>query len=318
MIRFLRQIILIFFGIFISLNGVLLAQDDVNDAVAFTDIRAYYEFSPETALIGETVTLTFTLESPVQVETIENDMVADDNTPFMLIDEGEWVEEQDERGYHYTKDYQVIAWETGTWLTPELMVNYQANGQVSTSMIQSGTLFVEAIITGDELAIFPEFPNRDIAFTPRWVIVASGVVIASILVGIWWLVTRPRGDGVIVQNSPAQRAIEDLYGYSQQGLDAIVLYGLVANRLRVYIGERFDVEIGDRTTSEIALYLQDEIALSPALVRKLNRILEQADLVKFAQFEPDDETKVQFLKYSVRWVRACEIEIREMQKEDDA
>jgi hypothetical protein len=85
-----------------------------------------------------------------------------------------------------------------------------------------------------------------------------------------------------------------------------VLYPLVADHLRAYLQNRSGIIITDLTTQEIMSALKTQSSLSEASRRLLEQILEQADLVKFARFAPDDTQGTRYINAAIRWVRDAE------------
>lgn len=59
------------------------------------------------------------------------------------------------------------------------------------------------------------------------------------------------------------------------------------------------------TTAEVMRSLRDT-DMPDDLRASLSRVLEQADLVKFAQFQPDDESGSRLIRYAITWLRQAE------------
>jgi trans-aconitate methyltransferase len=85
-----------------------------------------------------------------------------------------------------------------------------------------------------------------------------------------------------------------------------VLYPLVADHLRTYLQARSGLIITDLTTQEIMSLLKAQTTLTDASRRLLEQIFEQADLVKFARFAPDDTQGTRYINAAIRWLREAE------------
>lgn len=64
----------------------------------------------------------------------------------------------------------------------------------------------------------------------------------------------------------------------------------VSNALRVYLEERFDFHAPERTTEEFLLELRGTNRLTAVQKESLSEFLESCDLVKFARFEPTEDS----------------------------
>lgn len=64
-------------------------------------------------------------------------------------------------------------------------------------------------------------------------------------------------------------------------------YSAFSGILKMYIGARFDLNLMERTTFETKLLLQQK-GVNPGLISRINELLQEADLIKFAKQPSDD------------------------------
>lgn len=76
----------------------------------------------------------------------------------------------------------------------------------------------------------------------------------------------------------------------------------VSDALRVYLEERFDFHAPDRTTEEFLTELQGTNRLNDLQKESLGEFLQSCDLVKFARFEPTEESLRELHQSALRLV----------------
>ena len=121
---------------------------------------------------------------------------------------------------------------------------------------------------------------------------AGGLVLLAAL--IWWLIYRRRKRGAIERPEPLLPAdyvaLTELTRIERLGLISDraykQYYTLVVDTVRHYLERRFHVETMDRTSEELI----DELGRRQIEVNHLKDLLQEADLVKFARYEPKEES----------------------------
>jgi hypothetical protein len=119
-------------------------------------------------------------------------------------------------------------------------------------------------------------------------------------------VNQSNDDGLSVAARTALRELRDIAG---RNFPVEQLYPAVANGLRTYAQSQFRIPALDLTTVELLQGLPPHLPVS--LQRELQRILEQADLVKFACYQPDAETARRYMDGVEKWVRVADQSIHE-------
>jgi len=73
-------------------------------------------------------------------------------------------------------------------------------------------------------------------------------------------------------------------------------YVRLSATLRSYLGQRLDMRVMERTTREVVRALQNRADVPPAVMQKVQAVLELADLVKFSQARSTPEDGEQVLR----------------------
>jgi hypothetical protein len=92
--------------------------------------------------------------------------------------------------------------------------------------------------------------------------------------------------------SPKQRALAEIRNIRIGKLSPVFAYAAISDCLRTYMFGRFNINAPEMTTGE----LMDS-----------SRMLEYADLVKFANAQPGDRATKQLLDAAEKWVETVEL-----------
>lgn len=290
-----------------SSTPIVLNQDE--------RFHAFYETGDSAVALGEHLDLRLTVRAPAPLDADSIPDFPNDGDVFEVLSasepnirqNGDWV---------FERDYRIVLWQIGQYTTPEQLIPLP-NGQFLP--IQSVTwLVMSQLPTEGDVTLRPNFGVRDLPYTPAWVFMALvGGVVVLVATGIWWLERSIRGKRGGIEEQLAQDAIDDLLGLGGQTLESDLIFALIANRLRRYVEERRGIPATELTTDELQSFLQDEGRMTRPTRQPLIRILEQADLVKFAQFTPDGEAISKVIEFAVRWIRAHEDELKRQAKNID-
>lgn len=121
-----------------------------------------------------------------------------------------------------------------------------------------------------------------------WIAIAAGALALAALL-VWWIRRRrrraaPPAPRVVIP--PDLTALTELERIEAMGLVARgefkTFYTMVVDVVRRYLEARFGVQALDRTTGEIL----HDLERSGKRVERLDSLLNEADLVKFAKYEP--------------------------------
>ena len=202
------------------------------------------------------------------------------------------------------KQFRVTLFAPGAFETPDIPVSVRGPdgtvAQVSPAPIQ---LTVLSVLASPDEELKDLRPPADLS-TPFWertiVLVLIAVVVLTTAGGTtFFLIRRSRGGDQPVAALPDLRtpweiAIQELDRIARLNLPAIgemkEHYTLVAAALRTYLGATYRRDAGgrnveDMSTEEIAASI-GQSALDDANARLVVELLQETDLVKFANYEP--------------------------------
>ncbi len=143
-----------------------------------------------------------------------------------------------------------------------------------------------------------------------WKYILGLVLIALIAAAIYWLLRRKQKKAIEeeVYKTPIEKATSLLNNLEKKELwqkgEIKEYYSELTDIARNYIEEAIDVPAMESTTSELIVALQaasikKKMTITPETVSNLERVLRQADLVKFAKSKPldfeitEDRNKIQ-------------------------
>lgn len=133
-----------------------------------------------------------------------------------------------------------------------------------------------------------------------WVYLLLFVIFVWLAFGIFWFLKnrkKPQKEEEIVYTSPIEKATSLLQSLEKKELwqkgEVKIYYSELTDIVRNYIEEEIQIPAMESTTSELVLSLknvakQKKLKLSQETLSNLEKVLKQADLVKFAKVKPLD------------------------------
>jgi hypothetical protein len=301
---------LVIMGLF-WLTGVALAQTPtpVINAEQSDVVNAYFTASNNAPLIGETFEFTLTVEVPLGASMVNFPTLPEDMGNLIILEQQTVESQVVGSSTIYTQKMIAVLWEAGIYLTPEIPVAVNTGGQTFNNLVKSTSFNVPALIelSSGDLALRPAIKPRDLPYFPSYIPVLVVFVIGTLLYLLRWLLTRQRQNR-IRQGTPAQIAIAELEDLKTQRLEAALVYPMVADKVRQYVQIRFGVRAVELTTVELMETLRLQAGFPDTLRKSLRQLLEQADLVKFARFEPDANATTRLVNFAIKWVRDADAE----------
>jgi hypothetical protein len=142
---------------------------------------------------------------------------------------------------------------------------------------------------------------QSVETSSNWWIYALALALLAVLVfGIYWLrknKKQPQKEEDIVFTSPIEKATSLLQSLEKKELwqkgEVKIYYSELTDIVRNYIEEEIQIPAMESTTSELIMSLkkvasQKKLKLSQETLSNLEKVLKQADLVKFAKVKPLD------------------------------
>ncbi len=269
-------------------------------------IRAEFSVDNDAPLLGEPFIITLEIIASPDIEIV--DWVVFEY-PIEVLDVGNVVSEINEVGdVIYRRGYQVVLWDVGDYLSDSMVVSYQQGGRLLGVSVSSFYVQVPIQISDPATALLrPPAPPIDLPYISPWVFIGIGAGVFIVMMILARLLQVSRRNVVkIVKASPAEKAIAEIEDLKFQQLPTAAIYELVATSLRHYLDGQFNIEASEMTTVELIGQLRDDDVFPKRHLRQLQQILEQADLVKFARFQPDDSSRARLVNYAIKWLKETE------------
>lgn len=291
---------------------VLLALTAPGPAAAQEAATARFTVEAGSApLVGEPVTLALSALLPAGATISQWPEFPQQWPPFETARAGDvrLIEQPDGR-MEARQEITVILWAAGDYRTPQARISYQLPGMAPVEIVvEPAFLTVPSALTGETLALRPLKPQIALAGGLSPLVAAGGAVGAGGLAAAAWRRRRrgrrPAAAGLLTAYDAALAGLQSL---TERGLPDAQVYAGAAEQLRAYLSGRTGVRAGDLTTPELLAAVSGRIA-EPRR-QELARLLEQADLVKFARYQPEARGAQVYVGQAQRWVKATEGALR--------
>lgn len=219
-----------------------------------------------------------------------------------------------EGGEIWTGLYEVTVWDSGTFIIQNKKIKLGKESLVFPRITLTGRLapVINSIESYDIEEYFSKLPEERLTDLIWRSLKAYGWIILIVLAGIviWWIKRRKQ----ILSDKHIPTRIE-LCLKEIDALSAKKLWEKDATKehyvdlsmiLRSYLSDCYSVNLTERTTQE-ALILLKKKAVSKALYENINSFLEEADLVKFAKFIPQEKDILKHLDLAKTIVNSVEL-----------
>ncbi len=272
-----------------------------NDAPTITS-----RIEPDSIMIGDRFTYIIEVEKDTAQEVAFPEFEADPEGGVELV-ESHTVDtlSREGRRLHLRKRYTMAAFEEGRISLGGAKVLYADKNIIDTLTDDNEAILNVATFQIDSTShpIFDIKPQKTLKFKIReisdyllWALVAVAVVAAAVYGLMRWLHSRGKSIKSLFTPAPPEpahivaiRALEELHNRKlwQNNLHKEYYSGL-SDILRTYLSGRFGVGAMEMTTDEIMEAVR-EVEMPTKSSVDLISVLRDADLAKFAKFEPDAE-----------------------------
>jgi hypothetical protein len=287
---------------------VLVAISAFGPMQAQAVIDARFSATNGSPLIGEPITLTLSATVPQGIGITGWPEFPESWAQFQVraVDELSITENPDGSAL-YQQNLTVILWNVGEYETPETTIQYQLISEVETraQTIEPVYFSVPSVLDPEDLNLRPYKPPIELPYISP-VLVAGAVggglaILAAIIARLWK--DRPTRIAQPQQAmTPARMALAELRRIAGRNLSPVLIYQSVADALRLYTQSQYNVQAMDMTTWELMNALRNRVP--DATQTDLQRMLEQADLVKFARYNPNADNAQQYIEMAGRWLSA--------------
>lgn len=200
--------------------------------------------------------------------------------------------------YELVKKYGLTQFDSGRYVIPKLKVLINGKPVFSDSIkVEVSNVIVDTLKQ-------KMYDIKDIekvkSESDSWKYIIAVLIIFALLV-LAFLLYRKYKKGTkkeeIIYKSPIEKATSLLQSLESRELwqkgEVKEYYSQLTDIVRTYIEEEIDIPAMESTTSELILSLkktasQKKMKLSPETLQNLEKVLKQADLVKFAKVKPLD------------------------------
>ena len=211
--------------------------------------------------------------------------------------------------YQLIKKYGLTQFDSGKYVIPSLQVI------INSKPFFTDSIPVEILNLAVDTLKQPLYDIKDITQVksegwPWWIYLLILVVLAGIayLIYYWIKKSKKPKEEEIVFASPIEKATAHLKTLANKSLvergEVKAYYSELTDIARTYIEEAISIPAMESTTDElIAAFkiaiLKKKLSLTEETIQHLERVLKQADLVKFAKSKPldyeiqDDKTKIE-------------------------
>jgi len=291
---------------------VLLLASRVVGLRAQAGVSARFSADNPTPLIGQPVHVVLTVEAPATAVVTFPEFPTEWDS-FMVQSVGELTRTVNGDVATYRQTLTVILWRAGNFETPQTFVNYQLSpsGEILRIPAEPLLITVASVLQPGDIELRPLKPPASLLYLPPWLaLVAAAGLYGAYRGWRWWRARQVvwtgqlRGANGPLALSPGQRALAELRSMRQKNLSPMAIPSSVSDCLRLYVQRAYQVQALEMTTGELLNALQAKLA--QAEQRDLQRILDYADLVKFAHVEPGMRSARQLLDTAEKWVEALE------------
>ena len=275
---------LIFYSL-VLLIGLLMAIP----AIVNGQSAAEWVVGPEPVTVGDPVNLTLTVNHPADTQVIFPDLA--EAWPEATIAEQALPETVTNADGSLTTSQAVDArlFTPGDYATPAVAVTLSdAAGNLSEIGVLPTAVSVGSVLVEGDTALRDIKPQADMPLAEQWLLIIPVLMLGGFV--IYAIIRRVRREKPFVDNrSPEQRALDDLAVVAEMGLPENGRfkehYTLISDTLRLYVSNRYKVDVLERTTVELKRMIrQNDIPTDAA--REFIKVLEESDMVKFADITP--------------------------------
>ncbi|MFN2563866.1 MAG: hypothetical protein ABR499_02485 [Gemmatimonadaceae bacterium] len=241
--------------------------------------------SADTVRIGDPFTVSIRVRTAPGA-TIEFPAGPDSTSAVQLIDPRTVRTAADTAALDQTATYRLAAWDIGP--QPIVLGDVVVREDDAERRIPVGraSVFVRSVLPADSSLRVPK-PARPLIDqgVPRWwvwALIAAAVALGALL--LWWWLRRRRRNVVLPVEDPLARAEREFARVEALRLIEAGERGrhvaLMVDVLRDYLAARYTIAPLSLTSSELTRALHREPA---APLERLSRLLDEADLIKFAR-----------------------------------
>jgi len=272
------------FIVFILALGCPLIRGAAQATGAPIPVQAAVGVEPDTVRIGDPFVVQIGIRAPTGA-TITFPPPPDSTSTVQGLDPVRVETRPDSGGLVQWGYYRVAAWDVGEQSIPLGDVVVTFGGRTRRVAITGRKVFVASVLPADSAQRVPKPPRPiyEFATTPWWLSLAIAIA-ALLLVLLWWWWRRRKRKQLAIPVDPFEQAEREFARIEALGLIEAGERGryvaLVVEAVRDYLAARYTTAPLSLTSTELLAALRGERAVPND---RLMRVLNEADLIKFAQ-----------------------------------
>lgn len=293
--------------------GAQAAQPAVPGGVVRQDVpvRMGVTVQPDTVYIGDPFVVSIRVQAARGTEIVFPEP-PDSTFAVQALDPAQFSQTDDTTLVDRTARYRVAAWDVG--LQPVVFdpVTVRTGDSARQLPVENVAVFVASVLPADSSEHVPKPAREPFEFPGPWWLPWLLALLVAAIVGtlLWWLWKRRRRPGADITVDPAREAEEAFARIEAMHLieagERSRYVALVTEVLREYLWARDPAASTSLTTRELVSVLHGS-TLVP--VERLQAVLREADLVKFARRDVTEERAREIGAESMALVRHVEAAI---------
>lgn len=265
--------------------AVILAASASMASAQQIAVKAGVTVAPDTVKVGDPFRVTVGVRAP-KGASIEFPRATDSTSTVQSLDPVRVRTTADTTALEQYADYRVAAWDVGTQPIQLEDVVVRLGSAERRIPLGGHTVFVASVLPADSAQRVPK-PQRDIfeahVFPWWWWALAAALVALGLLLWWWWR-RRRRQPAAAVIIDPYERAVAEFAHVERLGLVEAGERGryvaLTVEIVRDYLAARYPLTPLSLTTGELLRIVHGHHLIP---VDRLTRLLNEADLIKFAR-----------------------------------
>lgn len=264
--------------------------------------------------VGSPVKLTLSVKAPEGTKVNFPEINTDPETKIWEILRKDSIRQSKSGGdILMYQDITLATWDTGRIKIGSIPVMYSTNGSQ-----ESQTVFTEPLelkvdfVKVDTTQAFKPIVgplSTEVMWQEFWWLILGALVVFLLIMGylIYRYIKKRTASSILPQSNPPkpvhERAFFRLKELEESGKlerkEYKAYYGRLTDIVRAYIELTSGVKATDLTTEEILMSYKP---VTPSQTEKLRAMLELADKVKFAKYEPDSGEGLQLMNSAKNWI----------------
>ncbi|MBO9594092.1 MAG: hypothetical protein J7599_14385 [Niabella sp.] len=235
-------------------------------------------------LLGEPVLLTLEIRAPAgdKVQPLKLDSIP--HFEFLSTDS---IAREDTDGQQVIRQYfRITSFDSGRWAIPPIVLSAEA---------KTASILMDVVFTDPFDPSQPYHDIQDIRSVPfklgkqfeKWWYLAALLLVMITLV-VYWMTgeKKPRAEAKVYKSAYA-RAKQQLEALKASRVPENRFYARLVEILRAFLSERAGVNSLQQTSGDLVEKIKP-LFTDESLYHSLEQVLALCDLVKFAQYDPED------------------------------